>query len=381
MLLINRTAKAISTYSADAFGVASALFELGGLTVIHDASGCNSTYTTHDEPRWFDRESMVFVSAISEMEALMGDDEKLFGDIVSAAQELKPRFIAIAGTPIPMMTGFDYDAAAKLLEGRTSIPTFAFATNGMHDYSVGISMALAALARHYPIPTEKTAAPSCNILGLTPLDFSLNGSTQSVRTFMEEAGYEVLSTWAMNTTLEQMARAGAATVNLVVSAAGLAAAQVLRERFGTPYVCGLPIGPAERQRLVENLARVAKGGVPIAQIHSGADAKLAILGEPVQSKALAACIFAETSRSVRYLCPLECDDALLAAGDLRVVGENEIEAALQGCEVVIADPLYQPAVPKTARFLRLPHEAFSGRMFTKENPNLIKNYDAIVKEL
>ena len=87
---------------------------------MHDASGCNSTYTTHDEPRWYDMDSMVYISGLSEMEAIMGDDEKLIGDIADAAESLKPNFIAIAGTPIPAMTGFDYTAVAELIEDGTA---------------------------------------------------------------------------------------------------------------------------------------------------------------------------------------------------------------------------------------------------------------------
>ena len=76
----------ISTYSSDEFGICSALFELGGMVVMHDASGCNSTYTTHDEPRWYDMDSMIFISAISESEAIMGDDDKFIGDLIETAE-------------------------------------------------------------------------------------------------------------------------------------------------------------------------------------------------------------------------------------------------------------------------------------------------------
>ena len=76
------------TYTADVSGVCSALFELGGMTVMHDASGCNSTYNTHDEPRWYDHDSLVFISGLSEIEAIMGDDEKLIHDIADAAAQL-----------------------------------------------------------------------------------------------------------------------------------------------------------------------------------------------------------------------------------------------------------------------------------------------------
>ena len=62
------------------------------------------------------------------MEAIMGDDEKLISDIAEAAESLQPRFIAIAGTPIPTMTGFDFTAVAELVEERTGIPTFGFPT-------------------------------------------------------------------------------------------------------------------------------------------------------------------------------------------------------------------------------------------------------------
>ena len=64
-MLLDYTQSSMSTYTADCSGVASALYELGGMTVIHDASGCNSTYTTHDEPRWNTMPSAVFISALT----------------------------------------------------------------------------------------------------------------------------------------------------------------------------------------------------------------------------------------------------------------------------------------------------------------------------
>ena len=232
---MKQTARIISTYSADTFGVCSALFELGGMVVMHDASGCNSTYTTHDEPRWYDMDSMVYISGLSEMEAIMGDDEKLISDIAEAAESLQPRFIAIAGTPIPTMTGFDFTAVAELIEERTGIPTFGFPTTGMNTYVYGASMAFEGIARRFAKRNvEKTVHLSANILGLTPLDFSVNGADVSIAKFLEDAGFEVISKWAMGSTLEELSEAGRASVNLVVSATGLGAAKALKEMFGTP---------------------------------------------------------------------------------------------------------------------------------------------------
>lgn len=379
---MKQTARIISTYSADTFGVCSALFEMGGMVVMHDASGCNSTYTTHDEPRWYDMDSMVYISGLSEMEAIMGDDEKLIGDIAEAANALKPKFIAVAGTPIPAMTGFDFTAVAELIEERTGIPTFGFATTGMNTYVTGASMAFEGIARRFAKrDVEKTTYLSVNILGLTPLDFSVNGSDQSVKTFLEREGFEVISSWAMGSSLEEIANAGRASVNLVVSAAGLGAAKALKEMFGTPYVAGTPIGAAYQNVLAQRLLEAAKtckmpeDGKGTVWPSSISASDIAVIGEGITSLSLAQAIELEYSRGVKVLCATECEKALLREKDVLTPYEDDIIEALQGIKMVIADPLYRPICPKDAKFISLPAENFSGRIYRKDIPDLIARFE------
>lgn len=45
----------------------------------------------------------------------------------------------------------------------------------------------------------------------------------------------------MGDTLEDLSHAGEAEVNLVVSSVGIPAANVLREKFGTPFLVGTPV--------------------------------------------------------------------------------------------------------------------------------------------
>ena len=376
---MKQTARIISTYSADVFGVCSALYELGGMCVMHDASGCNSTYSTHDEPRWYDIDSMVYISAVSEMEALMGDDEKLIGDVVRAAEELHPKFIAIAGTPIPTMTGFDFRAVAALIEQRTGIPAFGFPTTGMNTYVHGASMALEAIAERF---VEKRAAVpnGVNILGLTPLDFSVNGSDRSVARFLERAGFRVISRWAMGCDLEELSRASAAQVNLVVSSTGLGAAKVLQKKCGIPYVVGVPIGEKQKEMLAEALRdAVNTGESRVCRSEQAGD--IAIIGEGVGSLALATALALETSRAARVLCATECDRSILRPGDAMTPDEDDIIPALSGARTVIADPLYKPICPPGMKFVSLPTEAFSGRIFRKQIPDLIADFEIIKKEV
>ncbi|MBQ6720092.1 MAG: oxidoreductase [Oscillospiraceae bacterium] len=379
---MKQTSRIISTHSADVFGVCSALFELGGMTIMHDASGCNSTYTTHDEPRWYDMESMVYISGLSEMEAIMGDDEKLIGDIVAAAEDLKPKFIAVAGTPIPTMTGFDFGAVAELIEQRTGIPAFGFSTTGMNTYVHGASLALEAIARRFADrDAVKTRMPSANILGLTPLDFTVNGSDSAIAQFLEEAGFTVLSRWAMGSTLEDLAQAGSAHVNLVVSATGLAAAKALQETFGTPYVVGVPMG-ADYSALVRSALKTAaatgENQFPVCSLTGG---DTVIIGEGVTSLSLASALELSCGKPVRVICPTECDSGILRTKDIPVTCEEEIDEAIKGAACIIADPLFKPICPEGAKFVRLPAENFSGRIWREEIPNLITHFEDFAKEV
>lgn len=379
-LLLKQTAKIISTYTADVSGICSALFELGGMTVMHDASGCNSTYNTHDEPRWYDTDSMVYVSGLSEMEAIMGDDEKLISDIIDAANELNPKFIAVAGSPIPMVTGTDFPAVASIIETRTGIPAFGFPTNGMHSYLSGVGMALSAIAdRFCHRGLNLSKAPSVNILGVTPLDFSVNGSVDSMEKILEQKGFNVISRFAMGSSLDNIADAGMAHVNLVVSYAGLATARKLKAIFGTPYVIGTPYGEKFSSSIAELLRKAAESGECIVAYKNRPVTEkpyMTIIGESIMSCSLAAAIWEEANMACRVICPLETEEYLLDPGDSIAADEDEIIPLLRGGnEIVIADPLYSPILPEETRFISLPHEAFSGRIYQNEIPNIIGNSD------
>jgi len=386
LLSVKQTASVISIYAADVSGVASALFELGGMTVLHDASGCNSTYNTHDEPRWYDNDSMVFISALSEMEAIMGDDDKLIRDIEETAADLTPAFIAIAGTPIPMMMGTDLPAIAAVIEHDTGIPCFGLATNSMHSYISGAGMAFEALAER--IVTEpRTSARrqnSVNILGMTPLDFSVNGTDDSLRTLLSESGFSVVSTWAMGSTLDEIRRSSEAAVNLVVSACGLPAALELKRRFGTPFVTGLPIGEKGTSRLLDSLRRAAAKTdikkAPASQVPESFVPDVTLIGESVASCALAEALEDSLNVTTRVLCPLETQAELLRPQDAEALDETDILPYLKGTRLLIADPLYRPICPSGATFLPLPSEGFSGRIYRREIPDLIRDYKAFCEK-
>ena len=392
MKIMKQIASRISIYSADAFGVCSALYELGGLCVMHDASGCNSTYNTHDEPRWYDFDSMVYISGLSEMEAIMGDDQKFIDDIVYTAKELSPNFIAMAGTPIPTMIGTDFKAIANIIEKETNIPTFGFDTTGMHSYVSGAYKAFEALAKRFLKRNDKESRAEqkesvdkesrevkntiikVNILGATPLDFSINKSVEAMVDLLKENNFEVISTWAMGSSLEYIKNAGDADVNLVVSYSGMGAAKYMYENLNIPYVIGTPFGKEFANKVIEDLKEVKstkENKISYDNRKIDKDAEITIVGESIMSESLAYAISKEKNKTVNVISSLETDEKLLLEGDKIAMFEDDIEKCLKNSKTIIADPLFRPICPIDSNFISLPHEAFSGRIYRDEIPNII----------
>ena len=372
---MKNVSRIIPCYSADTAGVCSALYELGGMVVTHDASGCNSTYATHDEPRWYDMQSDIYISALTEMDAIMGNDEKLISDVCAAAKDRSPAFIAVCGSPMPMMTGVDFDAVAAEIESRSGVRTFGMHTNGTHSYIEGASQAFVSIVKEYVKECPKTGGMGVNILGMTPLDFPWRKTMDSIKGWLRQNGLEYISCLAMGSSLDEIKRAASAKVNLVVSYSGYAAAEYMRERFGIPFICGVPFGIYWAELLGSALRATAESG-------ESADLKtdkiehsneLVIIGESIAAESLAAAVSSDLDMKSRVICPLPTDDSFLLGGDLRLTSEEEIEAALKELapKTVIADPLYRYIVPAGTLFIPLPHFAFSGRCFEKDMKNLI----------
>lgn len=401
----------LSTYTADVSGVCSALYELGGMVVIHDPSGCNSTYNTHDEPRWYEMDSLIFISGLSQMDAIMGNDDKFIHDIVRAAKELQPRFIALVRTPIPLMTGTDFEGISRVIEKQTGIPVFYFPTSGMHTYVKGAGMAMETIAREL-VPaggesvkerkSKQENSLKINILGATPLDFSINSTLDFIKEFLSRH-FEIISTFAMGSSIEDIQRAGEADVNLVISSVGVLAAKVLEERFHTPYVIGTPIIGFENvlaEKLIES-AWTKKSQTAYFSVLQKAHKKdtanfttiqnteavsnlkkirsltetieknkvsgnVYIIGESVISQSLKAALALRYGIEATVICPLETEPEYTEKDVLLLSSEEDIKKAITDADTVIADPIYKTICSEKVNFVAMPHEAYSGRIYRKE---------------
>lgn len=274
-------------YAPDYSGCSSALYELGGMIVLHDASGCTGNVLGYDEPRWEDADNsraLVYCSAYRHMEAVLGLDDQVNERIIQAAESLKPKFIALVGSPVPMLVGTDYNGIAKQLEAKTGIPSFGFDTKGLEFYDNGYMKATNALIERYA-RKEKTIKGSINLLGLNPIDFGYRGNDKAIISLLKENGIKIKCSFSMNFTIEDIKNSGEAELNVALSECGYEVALFMKKKFGIPFISSLPFG--DGKLFIEEIRSALEGReAERKEVRQDEKRRAIIIGEQVSSNAL-----------------------------------------------------------------------------------------------
>ena len=365
-------------FSGDYSGVCSVLFDLNCLIVILDASCCTKNYIDYDEPRWSRDKTTAMCAQLRTLEAALGDDRRIMEQTLAAARETKPELIALLGSPVPAILGMDMAGMARELESLSGIPCMGFDTSGFESYHCGVEKALMALFRRFGEEPQTKTGHSLNILGVTPLDVGNTGAETAIRSSAEAAGYSVLSSLAMGYSLRDVSMASRAELNLVPCAAGLPLARLMKERFGIPYIAGMPIGPNGVESLLKGEKR--------PPVREAPESGILIVGEQLTSNAIRNALrrrgFNGRIDAAGFFA---MDRELMEPGDRRLEGEaGLIRMAESGnYSRFVGDPLFRRIPqPKKLMHTPLPHPAVSGRFGWNETPVLASDDgDRLIDEI
>ncbi len=366
--------KVLPPFAPDYSGVCSALFELGGILVVHDGGGCTGNCTGYDEPRWYGSTSAVFSSGLREIDAVVGDDEKLLLKLENSTKNLKRRFIAIVGSPAPMVIGTDYAALARLLSKKLKMPVLTFDTKGLDYYDTGASMAFLELARQFVEPTSDKIVDSVNIIGATPLDIGSRNLPAKLTNMLAAAGCRIVSSWSMGATLDDIAQAARACLNIVISHSGLEAARYMEREHGMPYIADIPIGRAPSLRFIGAIRSLlglnGESNFSINDDHEvhGIVRKALVIGEQLTSNAIRNCLRMDMRvPDVTVASFFGMESMLMEKGDAGLSCEDALADLTRNhsYDVVVGDPLYRDLIePSThCRFIDFPHIAVSSRIY------------------
>ncbi|WP_333657641.1 nitrogenase component 1 [Tissierella praeacuta] len=371
---MNKLCIKLPPLAPDYSGVCSALYEFEGMSIIHDASGCTGNYTGYDEPRWYENQRLVFCSGLREIDAILGNDEKLVNKVKKAAEDLKPKFIAVLGSPVPMIIGSDLIGIAKEIENETKIPTIGFNTKGLQYYDRGIQKAYMEIAKRFLKEKKETINKSVNLLGATPLDFSINANVQDLKQFFISNGYSINACWSMGCSFEEIKNTTKAEINVVVSVSGLELARYLKKKFDMPYIVGLPVGETGEMKLLNLL----KGNQPMKffNMHTNKQ-KVLIIGEQVLSNSLRELLQQEYNQeTIDVATFFMLDKEIAQKNDIFIENEMHLIKLLgqQKYTTIIGDPLIKGLLSNdNVKYIELPHVAVSSKICFNKNSEVISN--------
>lgn len=343
----------------DYSGAASALFDLGGIVVMHDASGCTGNYTGFDEPRWLGSRSAVFCSGMRRMDAVLGNDDKFVNKTIEAAKSLNPTIIAYLGSPVPMVIGTDLEGMAAETENACGVPSFGFNTTGQYYYDKGASDVFVSLIKRFAkkqdiSQTEKTA----NILGLLPIDFGNKGNSERICSYIESLGYKINSSFATGLTVEQIKRCGNADISIVVSRSGLEAARLIKKKFGVPYICGVPL---HNSSVIEKKLNEEYSPKMIGCNDGG----ILIIHEQIFANSIREEIAERSDVSVTVASLFGIEKSISLEQDITLANETAVKEVINSgrYSVILADPMIKKLLKRdNVKFVSLPHVAVSSKL-------------------
>ena len=228
--------KYLSPFAPDLAGAVSVLFELDGVIVICDAGGCTGNICGFDEPRWFTHKSALFSAGLRDMDAILGRDRMLADKLIAAAKISSRKFMAVIGSPVPAVIATDFPALQRMCQKALDIPVMALEASGTKYYEVGAAQAYMTLFKTFAVEALPVKARAIGILGATPLDYS---TLETAKVIKKHLSGDV-RIYGMGGSLDDVARASEVEKNIVVSPAGLKAAEYLEKRFHTPYEIAAP---------------------------------------------------------------------------------------------------------------------------------------------
>ena len=208
-------------------------------------------------------QNRLFTTHMSEDDVVMGDVTRLEEALVELDKNYAPKVIFVVASSVTAVIGTDIKGVCRYMQNEVKAKLVAFEQGGFRgDYSVGLAETYKLLVRNLPQKGVAQEKGVYNIIGASAWRYRMASDIWEVKCLLSEAlGLSCNACLCCDTSVEELQALGKAQVNIVLGNEGLAAAQYLEEKFGTPYVYAAPYGYSGTVRFLESVGE-AIGELP-----------------------------------------------------------------------------------------------------------------------
>ena len=208
-------------------------------------------------------QNRMFTTHMSEDDVVMGDVTRLEEALVELDKNYAPKVIFVVASSVTAVIGTDIKGVCRYMQNEVKAKLVAFEQGGFRgDYSVGLAETYKLLVRNLPQKGVAQEKGVYNIIGASAWRYRMASDIWEVKSLLSEAlGLSCNACLCCDTSVEELQAMGKSQVNIVLGNEGLAAAQYLEEKFGTPYVYAAPYGYSGAVRFLESVGE-AIGEMP-----------------------------------------------------------------------------------------------------------------------
>jgi nitrogenase molybdenum-iron protein alpha/beta subunit len=181
-----------------------------------------------------------------------GSREKLAAALPCLSRQADTDLLCVVNSPGAALIGDDLRAAAEA--ALPDAPCVTIETPGFSEnIFAGYDSAAQALIRQLDCPAQALRPATVNLLGLSVFQRNYRGDLAEMKRLLALCGVEMICALFAGSGLSEIRAMPAAALNIVLQPEyGLAAARLLEEKYGTPYIVrdGPPVGFAATEELM-----------------------------------------------------------------------------------------------------------------------------------
>ena len=209
------------------------------------------------------QQNRLFTTHMSEDDVVMGDVTRLEKAILEIDQNFAPKVIFVVASSVAAVIGTDIKGVCSYMQERVQARLIAFDQGGFRgDYCAGVMETGKLLAQEVALENPEVQENKVNLLGFSMGSYRAASDYRQLTYLLERAfGFQIGACLCGESSIDAVEQMGGARLNLVLREEGLAAAKILKSRFGTPIVTGCPYGYQGTLDWLEKIAE--KTGCPI----------------------------------------------------------------------------------------------------------------------
>ena len=211
--------------------------------------------TTNFATRHMD-EAPIYSTHISDSVLTFGDSRPLRRGVLELEERVHPELIYLMQSASTSIIGFDMDAFAAKLQPEVRARLVPVNLSGLSgDYTQGMSLGLRSLLEAFAQPAAQHKKVF-HILGASIDNTRIYAEVAEITRLMQGAfGWEPGLILPCQADIPRLLEVGGAGISLVIREEAAAAAGYLQERFGVPFLQGIPLG---REGTLDWLRRVGE---------------------------------------------------------------------------------------------------------------------------